>query len=406
MDELNDVLRRSTQWLLDNQDAESGGWGDRPGAPPSTLNTAEVIIALMDGNAVAPGDVRIKKAAKYLTRHQLENDPDRGAWPREITTADGGLNKVPDILRTSCAIEALIKSGVAVGEQPVKIAVEWLLDMQNDMGGWGHSRGGNAAITPTCFTLRALCVAHRAGLRECEEALSKGLKLLVEKGNFRHNDGSFGEGRLKAVHTTYAAFVLQSADICKVSPYSAEKEAAIKWLLSHPNKARKLEEEMIAIDPKTGKGNYGYLFMADSLLLQVLASSNQPDHYNSKAANDALMSIAEKQDVCGGFYGYRVFSWSTSKIISALGAARLHYQKFPERQPEHSMTRVLWPIIGIAVLFSAIFLFLSLKNEFQWIHTVFLIFMMLAVLLAGGLIGEATFVNLAKRITTPFRKSS
>src|SRR3989442_8638841 len=140
MASLQMVKERSAQWLLDHQDQETGGWADQLGRPPSTLNTAEVVIALLDGKAAAPGDARIQRAVRFLLGHRLADGPDRGAWPREISGDDDQHHDIPDMVRTSFAIEALIKAGIAVAKNDVSDGARWLLSIQNADMGWGYRK--------------------------------------------------------------------------------------------------------------------------------------------------------------------------------------------------------------------------------------------------------------------------
>ena len=67
---------------------------------------------------------------------------DQGAWPREPSLS----TKLPDVVRTAFALEALLKAGNDVDALLVEQGIRWLLKVQNksdddddDDGGWSFS---------------------------------------------------------------------------------------------------------------------------------------------------------------------------------------------------------------------------------------------------------------------------
>jgi squalene cyclase len=132
--QFDDMTRHAARWLLREQDP-SGGWGEREGLTPNTLNTAEVIISLLEADAIEPGATQIQKAVGFFARHQH----DSGAWCREVRLEDDGIALGPDLLRTALAVQALIKAGRSTGDEPVRGAIAWLLSRQHADGGWSFS---------------------------------------------------------------------------------------------------------------------------------------------------------------------------------------------------------------------------------------------------------------------------
>lgn len=194
---LREVMERAGEWLLNTQEP-NGGWAERPGKIASVLNTAEAMIALRDaGNPRAqPGSKPIQDAISFLLMHKrCAAGPDQGAWPREYQAEGGGaVRMIPDVVRTSFAVEALIKAGLAVDSEPLKESLRWLIARQNagdaDQG-WGYRRDLFSSITPTCYALLALLEAHGAGAPQCRESIERGIAHLV--GRCKNNDGgSFG----------------------------------------------------------------------------------------------------------------------------------------------------------------------------------------------------------------------
>lgn len=399
MAELKDVAERSGKWLLQHQDGITGGWAEMQGRLVSPLNTAEVLLALLDGQVVVPGDQRVQRAVKFLVSKQCTEGPHQGAWMRDVPGSPG----VPDLIRTSFAVEALIKAGRGIEDEVVKNAVAWILTTRNEDKGWGYRHSLPSSLTATCSALMALLEACRAGLETLRLEISAGLGLLISK--FRNNDGSFGEpGDLRAVHTIYATLVLQAARGCQLNPYSKEEMQAIAWLREHPDDAQRLVEERILVDPGDGRGNYGFLFMTDSLLIRVLVGSEDQKYRSSKLARDAMLSLSAKMDPDGGFYGNRVFSWATAKALSALSVARTEFSDFPRRRPEFAGRKVGHFILGFAVLLMLAVVYLAATDNLGLLAAGLFMFLMLACLVAYGAIRERTFKELVKPIVKVWKE--
>lgn len=405
MEELREAVRRSSEWLLARQDPETGGWSDLQGKQPSTLNTAEVLIALLGagGDVVNAGDKRIQRAVDFLLRHRVRAGAEQGAWPREKLDEAGNRMTFPDIVRTSFAVQALIRTGKSVDSDPVRDAIHWIRSIRTDDGGWGYRRGAGAELTPTCFALMALLEAYRAGLEAAREVSEGGLDFLVRTSH--NEDGSFGVGgRLTAAHTIYAILVLQLARQVGIGSYLRQEKQAIDWLLEHPDDAKKLVEENFPISDMK-RGDYGFLYMTDALLLKVLSASGSDDHRQTSLATEALNCLKDKMHPDGGFYGYRVFSWSTAKSMSALSAAHYDYPQFPKRKPEQRSGRfnVESAVFLFAVLGAGVLIYLSNRDRFGLLQAALLGFFMLALLLAYGKLRERSFVTLVKSLIDRLR---
>jgi hypothetical protein len=409
MEELHAAIDQSGEWLFRAQDKASGGWAEQQGKPVNSLNTAEAMIALLDANLAPAGDHRIKKAVQFLFAHQCveETDPDQGSWPREATAEGGHSCRIPDIVRTSFIVEALIKAGKSADEPQVKTALAWISALQNSDYGWGYRRHTSSALMPTCFALATLITAHKADPESQKpDQILSGLRYLVKKHQTPR--GSFGEQHpLEAVHTIYATIVLQSARVANIGANPGAEEKALQWLLDNPDAASQLREEKMAIDPEQGRFDYSFLFMTDSLLLKVLTGSLNSAHRESQLALDALMRLRDKRDSGGGFYGYRVFSWSTAKAISALAAAKTHYPRFPTREPETAVTaapaiRAWMPLIFLLVFLIAL-IWLTQIGGFNTAQFIILILLLLAALLAYGFLSEGSFTELFRSALDLFK---
>lgn len=417
MTQITNILNTAGEWLLKQQDQESGGWANRPGGHVNALNTAETMIALIDGGICIAGADSIRQAVQFLLKHQTDEGQDRGSWSREVVMEQGNTVCIPDLVRTSFAIRALIKAGVGIDQGPVQEALKWLLTIRDeDTKGWGYARGKASELMPTCFALTALLEAYGAYPGTCQQQILESLNHMVDT---YYNDGgdevrgSFGDlGPLQGVHTIYAGLVLQVARNSNLIVYLKQEKQAIEWLLRHPDTAIRLKEEWVAIDNSKATdrqaGGYGFMFMTDTLLIRLLMGSDNVDDRGSLLARDAMNSLKDKVDKnTGAFYGSRLFSWSTAKALSALSVVQKHagaeYPDFPQRPPEYKGWKIGSVILGFAVLLSGFGFYLMVTEKFSLLAFSFFAIMMLAALLAYGAIGEKTFKELFGGLSSPLK---
>lgn len=96
------------------------------------------------------------------------------------------------------------------------------------------------------------------------------------------------------------------------------------------------------------------------------------------------------------FFGHRVFTWSTAHAICGLDAAKSKFPQIPVPTPEYVGTKVSTPILAFAIIVFAGTVYMSVMGSFKEMQAVVSVFLMLACLLAYGLIGERTFTELFK----------
>jgi hypothetical protein len=388
----------SRERLLKTQDS-SGGWAEHPGGHLSSMNTAEAILALMSAGVDA-GNPAIQKGAEFLINERIHSQTDNGAWARRVAGAKG-KRTVPDIIRTCLAVSALIRAGRSVVGTPVKESLDWLAGRQNNLDhdrGWGFRRGDKGEMLPTCLAIQALLrTSVTIDDNPWREQLQRALRYLVDNCRDKRK-GHFGDSELKAAHTVWAVIALQVARKCGVTAFYVEEQAAIEWLLQHQDQALAPAEELVRIDPEpSGAANYGYMFGMESLLLQVLGESSEPKHRQTDLWKDVQRRLRNNfEENSGGFYGQRVFSWSTAAALLAIRAAGPNLAEIPARPAEYTGTKVGPAIMGFAVLLVAAVVVLTTSGNFGNRQAIVFIFLMLACLLAYGALGEKTFAELFK----------
>jgi hypothetical protein len=298
----------------------------------------------------------------------------------------------------------LIKSGVGLDDDSVKKGINWLLSVRSDTDrAWGSRKGIDSAVLPTCFALMALTEAYKAGMEECKQTIDESLKFLIEKCH--HSEGYFGDpGPLEGIQTIYAVLALQAARACQLNPYIDKEKEAIRWLLENPDKARKMVEWYVEIDSYYLDANYNYLFLTDSLLIRALSGSQVKEHRRSELARDTMADMKDKMDPCGGFYGYRIFSWATAKAIFSMSKAKNEYGEFPVRRPEYSGTKIGHILMGFIFVLLISVVVLTLKDMFNLLQAGTFFILMIASLFAYDKIGERTFKELSQMTFSLYKK--
>jgi len=199
---VQDAIDRAVEWV-EGMQSEGGGWGafdadntralvraipfldfgeviDEPSADV-TAHTLEMLAAV--GRADS-------EAAHAGLRWLLEQQEPGGSW-----FGRWGVNHV---YGTGAALPALAAMGLAPEEEPIRRAVAWLTEHQNDDGGWGEDPRsyddpewigrGDSTASQTAWALLAL---HAAGERiERCPALARGVEWLIAT---QRPDGSWDE---------------------------------------------------------------------------------------------------------------------------------------------------------------------------------------------------------------------
>ena len=177
-------IERGLSWMLALQN-KNGGWAafDRGNTrgymtqlpfsdfgesldPPSADVTAHV-LEMLGRRGYSRGDLQVERAYQYLRQEQEEDGPWFGRW---------GVNY---IYGTGAALPALAAIGEDMSQPYVQRAVGWVLEHQNEDGGWGESCGsyvdsslhgvGPSTASQTAWALLALLAAgevdHPAAIR-------------------------------------------------------------------------------------------------------------------------------------------------------------------------------------------------------------------------------------------------
>ncbi|MCP4303962.1 MAG: terpene cyclase/mutase family protein [bacterium] len=393
------VTQAATNWLSALQRSD-GGWPNHAGSKTaSVMNTAECILALYAAG-IDPGNPRITRGVRYLVNQQLGTGPEAGGWAHAITEVDD-VRCVPDVVRTSFAVRCLAKVAPAE-KRSIGRGVEWLVGRQTKDGGWAPGPRRHSETLPTCFALLALLDVHENAddsvKGDLQEPIERGLQHLQidRRGNHRYFGPEQGPA---AINTIISLLVIAAARRNNFGIDENVESTAVAWLVENQAQAiRPVEVEFeIDCDAPGQPGNYRYLFMTESLLVRLFVESRSRHPRLDELARIAMMRIGENREGnSGAFYGKRVFSWSTAKVLMALCAAKGQFESFPEQTPKRQPNSRLIQV-GLLALF-ALAIFLVLAIEFAGGVTPvaggLIVALALLAVLVGGYIGEETLQKL------------
>ncbi|MCW5200236.1 terpene cyclase/mutase family protein [Desulfobulbus sp. F4] len=332
---IEDMLNKAATWLLNQQDKHTGGWSPYYGGAVSALNTAEVIVALLDIDRDRyTYNPQVSKGLDFLEASRCDKGENKGAWLRSVPRADEKVTPQPDIIRTSFAIQALIRTGRGLN-QAAQEGLDWIIKVRNAQeAGWGYRQSDPVSIMSTCFALLSLIDATKRGVRDYTNIIDSGVRCLIK---FRDSSGSFStledrQKRLEAMHTIYVILVFQAIrdNQIEILDVSNKEEDALDWLMNNSKVALDILEDRIAIDGIDGCTNYNFLYLADTLITQVMRNAKQDkfrDLEKNTLARKALEGLMHTSSIEGGFYSPRLMSWATAKAITSLKKSEL--KEFP-----------------------------------------------------------------------------
>jgi len=173
----HDGIRGGVRWLLDVQNTDGGwptfcrGWGKLPFDKSSPELTAHAMTALAasckNDSAV---DRAVRRGLAYLGRAQRDD----GSWVPLWFGNQSAPGKLNPVIGTSLVLAALAQ--LNAGEQMRSKGVNYLVDAQNDDGGWG----GAPAIASTPEET-ALAVAALSCYNEARAPAARGAEYLVRR---------------------------------------------------------------------------------------------------------------------------------------------------------------------------------------------------------------------------------
>ena len=180
------ALQDAAVWLMGLQNRDGGwptfcrGWGTVPFDRSSNDLTAHVLRALVlcqakvadiPSRLAADTETAIRKGVKYLTKTQATD----GTWLPLWFGNQHNSNDENPLYGTAKVVLALRDIGLLQRDVTQK-GVSWLLQNQNDDGGWSARRGLASSTEETALAIEAL-----AGIPNAKAAVSTGVEWLAAR---------------------------------------------------------------------------------------------------------------------------------------------------------------------------------------------------------------------------------
>jgi uncharacterized membrane protein len=157
----------------------------------------------------------------------------------------------------------------------------------------------------------------------------------------------------------------------------------------------------VAIDPNED-GNYGMLYMPKLLTVRM---QGLPPEVVRALLDDFNENF---DDASGGYYGRRIFSWSTAQALQALSASRLETLPDPEpmRLPAVQESTKLLAAVGFLMALLIVIVILALRQVITITAAILLTLVLYAFLLTLRAIQEGTFERLVLALPNLFQRGS
>ncbi len=173
-------------WLLDLQNRDGGiptfcrGWGRLPFDRSGADLTAHALRAFSAWRGTFPDLApRLDRATRAMGAFLERTQRADGAWlPLWFGNEHVPQNESP-VYGTSRVLIALEDAEVPIGESVRRNAQRWLVDAQNEDGGWGGDHGAPSSVEESALALYALLGAETDGDLSGEDAVQRGLEWLV-----------------------------------------------------------------------------------------------------------------------------------------------------------------------------------------------------------------------------------
>jgi hypothetical protein len=179
-----DEISTGVEWLFNIQEKENFGWSWIKHISPNIQNTAEVIYALAKNCYVL--DDNQKEYLRRSVEYWLLEPQFYAVLSRDWIWVLLALDEY-----SQCEIFESDKFDIEVLAKTRQTIVSNILELQNDDGGWADNSGGISAISRTGLAIKALSNDYKIN-PAIEFALNKAISFIIEVQN---DDGGFGNMR-------------------------------------------------------------------------------------------------------------------------------------------------------------------------------------------------------------------
>lgn len=261
------------------------------------------------------GDQDLLATAVEAVLSEQQEDGGFAPWP-DITSKNSYCESTTRVLLSLAPVCRSVAQPVSLAES-VQLATEWLLENQDEKGGWGGRLGMSPRIFPTTFSIQALATVAKeldAPTRErCAMAISEAARWIERCQN--EKDGGFGTrpgARSNVASSGHAAWGLSVA--------GAEVPSSLRAYI-----LERLEGRLPSLiadkvdDPESGSGLGRYELLVLSRPMALIGAIAAHGHIYEERVVAVLKAILGRQSPDGV---WRVdsgrFVWPTYMYVTAL----------------------------------------------------------------------------------------
>lgn len=158
-----------------------------------------------------------------------EHDPDNGGW------ALLSSRETPTVEATVWSMMGLLAGGEAESMPTIQSGKNWLLNNQNDDGGWGPRKPLESRLYTTFLACRCLATLETRPSKEQLTAFRDTMRWIL---NGQNDDGGWGERpaqKSSVIHTAFALLVLHYVGL---EPEAASIRKGVRYLYQHWDEKR------------------------------------------------------------------------------------------------------------------------------------------------------------------------
>ena len=241
LDGASRYLRRGFRIIDASEAAAIGGWTqflNEADKPPSVTGTSHGILALLACHELPDSNV-VKSATRFLAARQCAD----GGWTKPSLHDKCSLTRISGL-----ALRALLDSGFHHSSPTVQRGVQWLLQAQNDDGGWGNvAHDSDSDVTSTSFALQAM--TRVVGIAQAgRDVIRKGQAWITDA---RNGDHSWGYTKDKPGTVAHTSEAIDGLLACGRNP--GMLRPTTEWLTQHVSEEDQFNERyLIPHEPCAG----------------------------------------------------------------------------------------------------------------------------------------------------------
>lgn len=229
-------LQRTFKIVDHNDTTKGGGWSqflNETEKPPSSTGTSHGVLSLLACGEPPDSEI-ITSAKRFVVICQCED----GGWSKPDLHNKCSLTPI-----TGLSLRALLDSGAHQSLAAVQNGIKWLINAQNDDGGWGNTtRDTESDVTSTSFALQAM--TRVVGLtQQGRDSIRKGQTWLTEA---RNTDHSWADAREKPGTVAHTSEAIDGLLACGHNP--ASLRPTMEWLHQHVLHATQFNERYLIPD--------------------------------------------------------------------------------------------------------------------------------------------------------------